>query len=167
MSVWWLAVAHAEPPAERVVLVLLRSLAYDRALPARVVGDLDVVVVADERGAEAVLEPLASLHGTLLAGHRIGQPEVVTVGPGLGEALDRIGPDVLLVTPGTDARGAGRWAEANGVLVLGLDAACVGAGCALGVQASEDRLGLVIELEAAERVGARFSPEFLEVVTVR
>lgn len=150
----------AAPEAQRVVLVLVRSLSYDRSLPGT--GPLRLAVagpVTDPACAE-VFHALSELRGVTVGGRPIAPPQALDVSTDWSSGLARV--DAVLTCAGVAPAvvGAARVAR---VPVLAVDGADVGQGAALGVSVAGSRLVLRIDLREAKAQGAAFSAELLEV----
>jgi hypothetical protein len=145
------ALALASPPEaqDRSTLVLVRALAYDRALEERVDAPLVVGVLhgqerGDERVARAVLATLAGLEGVKVAGLELGTPrDIPWTGAATTSALEGLG--------------------ARDLLLLGVGSQAVDQGAAVSVRESGGKLGLVVVRDAAAEQGARLSAELLEL----
>lgn len=160
------SVAAAEPPPlDRAVLVLVRTLAYDRALPDRVQGPLVLGLLAGDEADEAVTrmeDALASLAGVTVASHPIAPPVRVTAAA-LASASDRAGLDALLLAPGVPAADlavATAFAEAHDVPLLSPDLE-LGTGPCLAIRAEGSTLRLVVARDHSRAQGVRWSGELL------
>ncbi len=158
------ALALASPPEaqDRSTLVLVRALAYDRALEERVDAPLVVGVLhgqerGDERVARAVLATLAGLE--------LGTPrDIPWTGAATTSALEGLGALVTVSTlPVDDAALVKGYCAARDLLLLGVGSQAVDQGAAVSVRESGGKLGLVVVRDAAAEQGARLSAELLEL----
>ncbi len=166
------ALALASPPEaqDRSTLVLVRALAYDRALEERVDAPLVVGVLhgqerGDERVARAVLATLAGLEGVKVAGLELGTPrDIPWTGAATTSALEGLGALVTVSTlPVDDAALVKGYCAARDLLLLGVGSQAVDQGAAVSVRESGGKLGLVVVRDAAAEQGARLSAELLEL----
>lgn len=151
----------AEWPADRVVLVLLRSLAYDSALAEGAGTELQVDVVHSRSARASRVE--AAL--TQLVGTRVGNvPLVAPLESGPDAPLPE-SVDVVVLVDVDDPTAVVTIARERHVRVLSVDSRWVGAGAMLGVELGESSLRLIVDRAEAERQGARLSAELLQLAT--
>jgi hypothetical protein len=162
--------------ADRATLVLVRAMAYDRALAERASAPLRVGVVhGAERGhrrtADAVMQTLQGLQGVEVSGLPLGEPSAIEWSEASDDtaALQGLGAVVLAAGVSEQAtRAIAAFCDEHDVLLLSVDAAGVDWGAAVGVQVrSGHALGLVVSRAAAGSQGARMSGELLSMADVR
>jgi hypothetical protein len=158
------------PTLERTVLVLLRTLAYDRALPARVAGELRIGVVhagdaASRQEAADVAQILAGLEGTTVAGRALGEPVAIE-----GAAVDPAAPiGAIVLCRGLSAdelRAVAAVTRERDLSTLALDPGYVGQGATLGVEQRGARLEVVVDVGSAREEGADFDSELLDLARI-
>ncbi|MEQ1506464.1 MAG: YfiR family protein [Myxococcota bacterium] len=165
MLAWvaWFAAAAPPTAVEREVLVLVRTLSYDRALD-RHVGALRIGIVGAPPAADEVLAVVRGLVGVTVSGRPIAPPTVLAPTP--GDWVVRLGDvDVVVLCPGIDPVLAdiSSAAAARHVGTLALDGRMVGRGAGLGVAVSGDHLEIVVDPVQASAEGARLAGELLEL----
>lgn len=159
--------APVEPaPTERVALVLVRSMSYDRSV-ARGTGELRVAVVyaAASPIGEEVIHVVGGLQGVTVSGRSIGAPVGVPVTGTTDFASKLVGFDAVLLCGGIDADLPRIVTAAHtlGVVLLSLEPSYVGRGAALGVDIDGTRLQLRIDRTEAREQGAEFTAELIEL----
>jgi hypothetical protein len=163
------APAWASLPVAPSVRVLVRLLSYDRALPARVAGDVRVAVVFDPHDplsveqSRQVQDALRALDGIKVGPRKLaGEAVMIESGPGAAPQLPSVA--AAIVCRGADELAAlVRAADARDVVVMTLDDGLMGWGPAVGVAQREARLDLLIDLVAARAQGVDLSSEIFEL----
>ena len=161
------AAPSAEPaPTERVALVLVRSMSYDRSV-ARGTGELRVAVVyaAGSPVGDEVLKVIGGLQGVTVSGRAIGTPVGVPVAGLVDFQTKFLGFDAAVLCGGLDTSLPGLVSAARdlGVVLLALEPEYVGRGAALGVDLDGTRLQLLVDRTEARAQGAEFTAELLEL----
>jgi hypothetical protein len=171
MWLWLCQLAFGAPgpepaPTERMALVLVRALSYDRAI-GRETGELRIAVVyaANAPVGREVIEVLGGLRGVTVSGREIGAPVGIPVSATTDVATQIAGFDTVLLCPGIDASLAPLVEAARrlDVSLLSLDPAYVGQGAALGVSIEGTRLRLRVDRAEATEQGAEFTAELLDL----
>ncbi|MCA9492288.1 MAG: DUF4154 domain-containing protein [Myxococcales bacterium] len=159
----WLGTAvAADWPVDRLVLVVLRSLAYDGALSSRAGAELDVCVIgpAGSERVPLVESALARLQGTKVGGVPLAPPR-----RGGSESPLPAEVDVVLLVELEDPSAWMAQAHDRRIRVLSVDRAPVGRGAMLGVELAGGTLHLVVDRQEARRQGAELSAELLQLAT--
>jgi hypothetical protein len=162
-------------PIEKQIAVLVRAMAFDRALKSRAEARVDVVILSASgdrrsgemaRAAHAAFDALAgvSVQGLPLATSSIAVGDEA----GLVEALKGRNVDVVYACVGLDDLlvPLRREAAARGVLTMGSSAAYVDAGLSLGLDTSGARPTLVVNLVQARSERVDFASEMLKLARV-
>lgn len=160
--------------AARRAVIVLRILAYDRALAARSPGSEAVVFVVagpDKRGRaerELWLAGFALLPRVKVGGRPV-RAVAIDYDPATLDALaTRQHPAAMIVTEGLGgaAQALRRVADARQVIAVSLREAEVRDGYAIGLIAGDKRDEIVINLEAARGEGARFGAGLLQLARI-
>lgn len=164
-----------ELASEREAAILVRALAYDRALQARA-GDAVVVAVvfrpgdaASAREAGAALAAFKTLEKLKISGLPFRAVQVAYQGPtALVDATKASGIDVLYVCGGLDADLPAIVAHTRGakLTTMASNASYVHSGVALGLAVEEGKPRLLVNLEASRGEGAQFSSELMRLAKV-
>jgi YfiR/HmsC-like len=170
------APAQVEVPAERQVLVLSKALSYDSELKARVGSDILVGVLskpgntASEAMASAVMKAFKLVSNVRVQGVPISAREIRYAGgaAALAGAIDTQNIDLLYVCVGLEAEipAITEITRKKHVVTLGSREDQIRKGIALGVVAIDGRPTIVLNLTAARKEGADFSPDLLRVARV-
>jgi len=162
-------------PARHQALLLLRVLAYDRALPARA-GDVATVAVAYRPGdragearRDALLEALREVAATFSVGELPVKVVAVPWSPQFADRLRDTRASAVLVV-GTlieEAASISRITRREHLLSLTEDRAAVEAGLAVGLVHRGRRAGVIVNLAAARAEGADLDAALLAVAEVR
>ena len=167
--------AHAEAPAEeamaRRVLIVLRVLAYDRALAVRSPGEhVNVLLVAPptQQGRATLAlwsRAFALLPNVKAGGRRIRVRTYEVTGDAALDAVVAEQRPALLVatTAGLDVAAVRQVTRKRRVLSFSVAERDVRSGLAFGVVDGEERNEIVINLDAARAEGARFSAGLLQL----
>lgn len=155
------------PDLERRLLVLLRTLSYDRALTQRVpeAGLKIAVLYADgsatsRQQAQDVAEVLTARAGLTIGGRALVQPVISTFDAVPADA------EALVLCDGLDAASlavVSAVARERDLSTLALREDYVGAGASLGVVQRGARLEILVARKLAVEEGADLSGELLEV----
>lgn len=169
------AAAQSRVPADRMVAILSRALAYDRNLAARA-GQTVVVAVlyapndpTSARVGDEVRSAFKGLEKLKLQ----GKPFQVLAAPytgiaATGDLVEKNGVDALFLGPGLDADLAAISAYARGrklTTMTGEDT-YLQKGVALGVLVEEGKPRIVVNLNASREEGASFSSELMQLAKV-
>jgi len=169
--------ARAAMPVQKLAAVVVRALAYDRSLKARVGPRLDVLVLHDgspasARTAAEVLEGLNALRGVVVQGAPLqASVVVVTDGAGVSAAVAATGPDVVWVCGSPTFQGlllpsVLLEARARHLTTVTLEPALVEAGIMLGVDGSGDKPKMVVNLVEARAAGVDFAADLLKLARI-
>jgi hypothetical protein len=171
---WITPISHAySPRVEQTVLVLLRALAYDRAL-ARTEGDqvlfgvvFDPEDLASRQEADEIDGVLSGLVGTTLGGRAIGRPTLIPIGQTPLAGRSALTAYVLCRGLAAEhlAEVSAR-AREDDVATLALVPEYVGTGASLGAEQRGARLRVVVDLPSAREEGLDLSLELLELARV-
>jgi hypothetical protein len=173
----WLATAPparaAEVTPRQRALLVLRVLAYDRALPARAGSEVTVAVLyrpdaaSSEAERDALLAAFSDLSRTVVVA---GRPARVVAVPWRGAAelrgrLEALGASALYACTGLlgDAAEIAAVAKARRALTLAGEAAFVEGGFAVALVDRGQRAGLVISPAAAAAAGADLDSALLSI----
>ena len=157
--------------AGRRALVVLRILAYDKALAKRAPGDKVVVLIVAAptklgRAEQAVWQAGFAMLPKVKAGGRAVRAMTVEYDAGTFDAVVAAQrPAAMIVTTGLATTHAElrRIARARRVLTVTVREAEVRAGFAIGLIAAEARDEIAINLEASRAEGARFGAGLLQL----
>ena len=168
--------AHAEPSASeeiaRKALIVLRVLAYDRALATRAPGtEVTVLIVnaptaAGRADRDRWLSGFALIPNVKAGGRRVrAQTVELDTTATLDAAAARLRPALIIVGAGlgNDIAAIQRVTRQRRVLSFSMSERDVRAGLAVGLAATEDGDEIVINLEGARAEGAKFSAGLLEL----
>jgi hypothetical protein len=166
--------AQADLPLNVQVPLLLRVLAYDRALSRTGAGDVVVVVLYDAASTvsgesrAAFVRAVRSGSITTVNGRAIKLVEVNVAAGQVGAALRQNRAVAAYLTPGLDARvdelvSAG---SASRTLLMTGNAQWVRRGVSVGVGTAGGRPKLFINLPAARGAGADLPATLLQIATV-
>jgi hypothetical protein len=164
--------AAASALAARRALVVVRILAYDKALATRVHdGVLIVAVVARPTAAGQAeqarwLDGFRQLPKVRAGGHGLRVVQLALDTPArFAAAVARLHPAALILPPGLGAARSAVSAasRATAALTFTSDEADVRAGLAIGVVPGVDRDAIAINLEAARAEGARLGAGLLQL----
>lgn len=154
--------------------ILVRALAYDRAIDRNGTGDLVVAVLFDPgskssaRAAPNVLRAFkgAAVHGIGRRGLKLVQVDVS--GAGLAQALRDAGAAAAYVTPGLDGRLDGILAAATAARVTTLagSASYARRGVSIGLDGTGGRPQLYVNLAGSRAAGADLTSSLLKLATV-
>jgi hypothetical protein len=168
--------ASAEPSASeqiaRKALIVLRVLAYDRALATRAPGTEVTVLIVNAPTAAGRADRDRWLSGFALipnvkAGGRRVRAQVVELDTvtTLDAAIAKLRPALIIVGAGlgNDIAAVQRVTRQRRVLSFSMSERDVRAGLAVGLTATDDGDEIVINLEGARAEGAKFSAGLLEL----
>jgi hypothetical protein len=170
--------ARAETAAEataRRVLIILRVLAYDKALATRAPGDeLAILLVSApteeaRRDREGWRAGFAMLPKVRAGGRPIKLYTIDYSGDRqFDSAVALIRPAAVIVGSGLagDVAGIRRVTRARQASSFSTREADVRDGVAIGIVMGEERIGIVINLEAARAEGARFGAGLLQLASL-
>ncbi len=166
--------ARAQRPAQAEVQILMRVLAYDRALGRN--GGSDVVVAvlydagspASSRARGDLVRELHSPNLQTLLGRGVKVLELNVAAGGLTDALRAEHVAAAYLTPGLDNRlnGVLASAESAHVTTLGGSESYARHGVAVGVSAESGRPQLYVNLPSARAAGADLPSTLLRMTTV-
>ena len=166
--------ADAPVPTDKLVAILVRSLAYDRSLEARA-GDAVVVAVLSnhEPGSRTEAAAVMSAFKAFSSARVLGRPLKAVAVDWTGEdALDAVisanGVDAVFVCPGLelDLGAIAEVAHRRKVSTLTSVPDFVEKGIALGVTAEDGKPRLVVNLTASRAEGSQLSSELIGLARV-
>ncbi|HEX9109803.1 MAG TPA: YfiR family protein [Longimicrobiales bacterium] len=166
--------ARAQLPAQAEVQILMRVLAYDRALDRNGGGDVVVAVLFDAGNAASsrargdLVRELHSPNLQTILGRGVKVMEVNVAAGGLGDALRAAHASAAYLTPGLEGRLSGVLAatESARVTTVGGSESYARRGVAVGVSAESGRPQLFVNLASARAAGADLPSSLLRLTTV-
>ena len=169
------ALADEEVPPSRQVVILLRALAYDGNLKSRAGATIDVAVLFKKGHArsEQMAATMAKAFGALSTTQVAGLPITVSrIGYGgteaLGKTISGAGIDLVYVCEGLEGD-LGAISDAthrNRALTVGSRQEHVHGGLSLGVFQSDEKVTILLNLQASRQEGAAFAPDLLRLASV-
>jgi len=168
------SVARAQLPAQAEVQILMRVLAYDRALGRNGGGDVIIAVLFDGGSAASsrargdLVRELHSPNLQSILGRGVKVLELNLAAGGLADALRSEHVSAVYLTPGLDAylNGVLAAAESAHVTTLGGSESYARRGVAVGVSAESGRPQLFVNLASARADGADLPSSLLRLTTV-
>jgi hypothetical protein len=169
------ALADEDLPPSRQVVIIMRALAYDGNLKTRAGGAIDIAVLYKKGHArsEQMAASMAKAFGALSATQVAGLPiSVSRLGYGGGEALGKsIGTgniDLVYVCEGLEGE-LGAITEVTRrahSLTVGSRQEHVHGGLSLGVFQTEEKVIILLNLQASRQEGAAFAADLLRLASV-
>ncbi len=159
--------AFAEVPLDAGLRLMLKMLTYDSSFKARGSGEFLVLVPFDEAtkiSSREVVGAASRMSTTNLRDRTLLYLAVPV--EELDDSILRRKAAAVLLPPGLGvdaARRALAVAQARAVYTLAYDEALVRSGAVLGVAEESSRLRVLINAEAAKKIGADFAPVVMRV----
>jgi len=168
------SVARAQLPAQAEVQILMRVLAYDRALDRNGGGDVIIAVLYDagsaasSRARSDLVRELHSPNLQSILGRGVKVLDLNVAAAGLADALRSEHVSAAYLTPGLEGRLNGVLAatEAAHVTTVGGSEGYARRGVAVGVSAESGRPQLFVNLASARAAGADLPSSLLKLTTV-
>jgi hypothetical protein len=170
----WLAPTAAQATKTRRATILARALSYELTLEERVGATVGVAVLykkgdrASEANADEWIEAFRELKSVRIKDRPFTASKVAYSAADAQTAIVRDGADVLLVADGLGADRAeiARIARARHVLTASNAVSDVAKELTLCVTEEADKVKVVINLNAAQMEGIRFSSNLLKLATL-